>query len=174
MIEQVVFPRGIEELIIKLQDALVPETPTTKFFDWQSLHLGSFYTGLLTIREQLGEGRFKFLDVGSGIGSKLFIADSLGFEPYGIEHNPDYIAVSVDLFPEYVIFEYDALDFTHYEQFDVIYSYRLARNNELQQQINAHIIKHMHDDAIFFATDSVESINKMMASDDRLLSLEMQ
>lgn len=159
------FPDGIEKLVAKLQDQLVPNHDRTpNWFDWQSLPLSSFYIGMRMIRNKLGEGRHKFLDVGSGIGTKLFLADSLGFDAYGIEHNYEYRKVSLRLWPNYIVWLNDALDFTDYDQFDVVYSYRLARNNELQECVNNHILEHMREGAIFFSNDTVESQDKMMES----------
>lgn len=163
-----IFPIGIEQLVNKLQDELIPrglpdEDP--KWFKWQSLPLSSFYAGMYAIKEKLGPGRHKFVDVGSGIGTKLFLADTMGFEPYGIERRSSYINVSMRLFPEYDVWWGDALKFQDYQRFDVIYSFRLAQQDDVQQQINDHIVEHMKDGAIFFANDTAGSLENLRGAE---------
>lgn len=159
-------PAGVEQLVGKLQQALLPVNPhNPDWFDWQTLPLNSFYMGMLRVREQLGEGKFKFVDVGSGIGTKLYLAHTLGFQAFGIEHNRDYIEVSRRLFPRFTVVECDALEYTSYDYFDVIYSYRLARSDELQEEVNNHIVHHMKEGAVFFASDTKDSMNTLMAVD---------
>jgi SAM-dependent methyltransferase len=162
------FPVGIEQLVVKLQDQIMnitPLPPSTEWFDWQSLPLSWFYAGMLEASKKLGPGRHKFLDVGSGIGTKLYLADSLGFDPYGIEHNADYVDISRTLWPEYPVYLVNALDYVEYDAYDVIYSYRLARNDDLQRQVNEHIVQHMREGAIFFANDTSGSIDTLMNID---------
>jgi SAM-dependent methyltransferase len=161
-----IFPEGVERLVAKLQYELLPNRePTKQWFDWQTLPLGTFYAGMHAVRQKLGPGRFSFVDVGSGIGTKLFLADTLGFEVWGIERRPDYVEVSNALFPEYPVKCIDALEYQDYADFDVIYSYRLARKDQLQERVNAHIVEHMRDGAIFFSTDTPASAKGLMQLD---------
>ncbi len=164
-----IFPKGIEQLVVKLQDELVPHRlpigPPT-WFDWQSLPLSSFYAGMAAIRRKLGPGRHKFVDVGSGIGTKLFLADSMGFEPYGIERRVEYVHVSERLFPDYKIWWGDALDFPEYNQFDVIYSFRLAQQDDVQKKINDHIVANMKEGAVFFTSDSAGSLDNLKGAEE--------
>lgn len=130
-------PIGVECLINQLQEHILPTTERMpEFYSWQSLSLGAFYSGMEDARRLLGPGRHKFIDVGSGIGTKLYLADSLGFSPYGIELHPSYIEVSKTLFPEYPVDCIDAREFEDYEYFDVIYSYRLYRDDRMQASLS--------------------------------------
>lgn len=155
-----IIPKPIEQLVMKLQDELTPvHQHQSDWFAWQSLPLNDFFKGMQLIRDKLGPGRHKFIDVGSGIGTKLYLADCLGFEPYGIERNADYVAVSSKLFPEYPIYLVDALTFGKFGQFDVIYTFRIARDESLQQEINKYIVSNMKDGAIYFANDTSETLS---------------
>jgi SAM-dependent methyltransferase len=130
-------PIGVECLMVKLQERITPVTELDeKWYEWQSLSLTAFYSALTDVRNNLGPGRFKFLDVGSGIGTKLYLADSLNFEPHGIEINPAYVDISKELFPEYPVKCVSATEYRSYDKFDVIYSYRLARDDILQHQVS--------------------------------------
>lgn len=162
-----VIPAGVEQLVNKLETYInpVPELHTKEWFDWQSLPLTSFYGGMQVVRERLGPGRHKFLDVGSGLGTKLYLADTLGFEPWGIEHNLQYVDLCYHLWPEFVVHECNALEFEDYNKFDVIYSFRCARDSALQDKLNEHILKHMRDDAIFFLTDTEDATSKAVSID---------
>ena len=157
-----VIPAGVDTLVAYLQWQLLPnQDRTAEWFDWQTYPLTEFFGGMELCRDKLGPGRHKFVDVGSGIGTKLFLADSLGFEPTGIERREDYIEVSRRLYPEYKVHHANALDFTAYEQFDVIYTYRLARNEQLQEQVHNHILQNMRDEAILFASDTPATLDKI-------------
>lgn len=160
---QYVVPPGVEQLVERLQREIAQPSYTEKWFDWQTLPLTHFYSGMNIAREKLGPGRHKFLDVGSGIGAKLYIADTLGFEPWGIEHNARYIEISGSLFPGYPIHCGSALYYTDYKAFDLIYSYRCARSDELQEELNEYIVKNMKENAIYFCVDTLDTTDKLMA-----------
>jgi 2-polyprenyl-3-methyl-5-hydroxy-6-metoxy-1,4-benzoquinol methylase len=144
-------PLGVEMLTLKLQDVMTPEmSHDSDWYNWHSLSLSGFYMGMENARRTLGPGRFKFLDIGSGIGTKLYLADSLGFEPHGIEHVSQYVDISNAIFPEYSVFCGDLFDFQQYNEFHVIYSYRVARNLTLQEKVNDHIRSNMSPGAVLF------------------------
>lgn len=145
------FPHGVEALVELLQRVLTPYVPDDEeWYNWQTLSLTAFYTGMEEVRRKLGRGRFRFLDVGSGIGTKLYLADTLGFEPYGIERVPQYARVSRTLFPEYPVHEGNVLEFDALHQFHVIYSYRIAKDPEDQKRVDAHIDRYAQSGAIRF------------------------
>lgn len=94
---------------------------------------------IATLKEiaTLTRGR-RFLDVGSGLGSKLVLAKLLGFQPSGIEVVPEYVAFSRKLI-ECPVVEADAFTFADWHRFDVIYCYRpfveLPREQLLERRI---------------------------------------
>lgn len=162
MVEQNAAQLAVERLVLKLEIALLPEhEPSAPWFDWQSLPLVQFFSGMSLCMDKLGPGRHKFLDVGSGIGTKLFLADCLGFEAHGIERRQEYVDVSKRLWPEYPVKCMNALEYETYDKFDVIYSYRLGRQDDLQTTVNKYIVDRMKRDAIFFSTDTPGSIDEM-------------
>lgn len=101
-----------------------------------------------TSREKL-----KFVDVGSGIGTKLLIARALlgrvsgcGFEITGIERTHEYIEVARKLLhsqyerEQVRLLEMDALEMD-YGSFDVIYFYCPIHNRTKEQELEERIIR---------------------------------
>jgi SAM-dependent methyltransferase len=97
-----------------------------------------------------GAGRL-FLDVGSGIGSKLFLASQSGWEAHGLESRAEYALVSKQLFPDLPVELGDAFAYQAYDQFDLIYSYRLCVDPDHQDCLNDIIAKQMKPGALFFS-----------------------
>jgi SAM-dependent methyltransferase len=113
-----------------------------------------------TVRLQFGyrdgetpavDSRPSFLDVGSGIGSKLFLAEQAGLQPAGLELRTAYVEVSRRIWPQYPVTCADALAYEDYGDFDVIYCYRIAQGPDLQDRVNRRIIEQMRPGALFFS-----------------------
>jgi hypothetical protein len=84
-----------------------------------------------------------FVDVGSGIGSKLLLARQLlGYESNicGIEITPEYIEVAKKLVPYANIVERNAL-LIDYCLFDIIYFYCPLRDEKKQKQLEKRIVE---------------------------------
>lgn len=79
----------------------------------------------------------RFLDVGCGLGSKVGIAQSLGFDAYGLEINPQYAAIASEQVGPNRILCTDAVGFREYGNFDVIYFYNPMVSGEIEQAIMA-------------------------------------
>lgn len=79
----------------------------------------------------------RFLDVGCGLGSKVGIALSLGFDAYGIEINPYYAAIASEHVGTNRILCTDAVGFCNYANFDVIYFYNPMVSDDIEQAIMA-------------------------------------
>ena len=72
-----------------------------------------------------------FLDVGCGEGDKLQIATELGFEATGLELREEYASAARQVCPRVIVG--NALDFTGYGNYDVIYTYQImARDQDLR------------------------------------------
>ncbi len=84
--------------------------------------LNSFIRAL-TVAIDATPGR-SYLEIGCGIGTKMAIVAQMGFEVYGIEIRPQYIAIAHHLCPEATIVQADASGWDEYGRFDLIYSYR--------------------------------------------------
>ncbi len=86
----------------------------------------------------------KFLDVGSGPGTKLDIAQDLfGLEVCGVEIDSG-MAAEAKLFTVHQ----NALDFPHYKDFDLIWLYRPFRDAGLERELETLIIQEMKPGAI--------------------------
>lgn len=90
-----------------------------------------------------------FLEVGCGLGVKLYLARKLcGVEDVqGIEINPLYASIASQLI-DGKIHNMDAREFTDYDQFDVIYAYSPLRW-KYWIPLKERIKKEMRDDAVF-------------------------
>lgn len=79
----------------------------------------------------------KFLDVGSGVGTKLLMA-AARFDAFGIEISPEMVSIS-KTFGCAKVFQWDALSYMGYGQFDMIYFYRPFRNAVMQGELESQI-----------------------------------
>jgi SAM-dependent methyltransferase len=104
-----------------------------------------FISNLRLIRRRCGEGA-RFLDVGCGLGSKVWLAQSLGFDAYGLEINPKYVEVAKECVGTEHIICHDGLTYQDYDRFDVIYFYNPMPTDELESVI----LKTAKDGAIVY------------------------
>lgn len=119
-----------------------------EFYDYQATPLPLFMDGLLLLREIAPGGRF--LDVGSGIGTKLIIANQMGFEVHGIEVRSYYLAISRLLCPEAQVELADARGYAGYGNFDVIFCYRPLIREDAQRALEILLTEQMRPNAILF------------------------
>lgn len=100
--------------------------------------------------------RLKFLDVGCGVGQKVFLAQMLGFQSYGLELRKELIEEGNSLFQtvcgnrQYwgqkdeslnAFIQGNALEFDRYGDFDIIYFYCPLFNRKMQQTLEERIAK---------------------------------
>lgn len=93
-----------------------------------------FISNLRMIQKLSGVGT-RFLDVGCGLGSKVWIAQALGFEAHGLEINPKYAKIASECAGTNRIVCHDGITFPGYDNFDVIYFYNPMPTNELETAI---------------------------------------
>jgi hypothetical protein len=93
-----------------------------------------FISNLRMIQKLNGVGN-RFLDVGCGLGSKVWIAQALGFEAHGLEINPNYAAIAGECVGTDRIVCHDGITFPAYDHYDVIYFYNPMPTNELETAI---------------------------------------
>jgi len=91
----------------------------------------------------------KFLDVGCGTGLTLHIARALGFDAYGIETDEAALSLlqSTHGITDRIIIE-DALKYSNYKDYDVVFMYRPFNNEDLQRQLETHIMASMKQHGI--------------------------
>lgn len=95
-----------------------------------------FIEKLRSIQRKCGTG-LRFLDVGCGLGNKVWIAQVLGFDAYGIEINQKYVEIASEYLGTHRIFCHDGIAFQDYAQYDVIYFYNPMPSGELETAIVA-------------------------------------
>lgn len=104
------------------------------------------------------EKRGRFLDVGCGIGEKVFLAYVLGVftQCDGLEYDAQTAAVAEFLFKQLggaeayplQVIRGDALAFDHYGDYDVIYMYRPLNDRERMRQLVARIAEQLRPQAV--------------------------
>ena len=95
--------------------------------------------------------KLKFLDVGCGVGQKVFIAHLLGFDAYGLELREELLkearSITLDLYmyKDHGLDDYfmqgDALKFKNFGASDVIYFYCPLFEDKLETRLEKNIAK---------------------------------
>ena len=93
-----------------------------------------FMAKMRLIQQMCGAGR-RFLDVGCGLGNKVWIAQAIGFDAYGIEINHKYAEIAGECVGTKRIFCQDGTTFSGYAHYDVIYFYNPMPSDELETAI---------------------------------------
>jgi SAM-dependent methyltransferase len=97
----------------------------------------------------------KFLDVGCGIGHKMFMAKSLyGFDVHGLDLRKPYLDTAHTLLMEHFgknhglpkksedyLFHTNAFNFKKFAEFDVIYFYCPISDCKLQRKLECHLLE---------------------------------
>lgn len=141
-----------QRLIERLEAQLTPSGPVLDedWYGWIALPLKTFLEGMLIARRILGPGQHRFLDVGSGIGTKLILAHELGYKAHGIERWKPYVQTSEQIAPFATVLHADAARYSAYDAWDLVYLYGIATDPSDHEQINRHITHHMRPGALFF------------------------
>lgn len=127
----------------------VEHPDVTRYHKYISLSLPLFYAGMARV-----EG-YRFLDVGCGIGDKVMLAQSLGFDAYGFDYWEPYIGVAKRLQGRAVWVD-DAFKFEGYSGYDVVYSWRICRDHDEQDALNQHITSWMKPGSYAFLVGTAE------------------
>ena len=148
----------VDHLLNYYESLLLPPAPDeSTFYAWEPLPMSEFLPGITRAREWLIErnkcwtGEESFLDVGAGIGTKLAVASLLGWTVEGCEHHVPYIELASRLFPHVPITLGEAFDFDRYDEFDVVYSYRLCVDDDKQRELTQWIVQQMRSGSLFFS-----------------------
>jgi hypothetical protein len=143
---------AVQEVLERLEAQLTPPTPLDEdWYGWVPLRLPYFVHGMLIARDVLGSGFHRFLEVGSGIGTKLALARVMDWQPYGIERYLPYLEVCRRVFPHVNAEEGNAETFEDYGDFDLVYMCRVAPDDRRQEAITCRAAELMRSGAVLFA-----------------------
>jgi len=85
--------------------------------------------------------RYKFLDIGCGIGNVVRVAQIIGFDGYGLEYNKKIRDVAKDFIGERHTFRGDMTTFKNYHKYDVLYYYQPIANSEAMDKFARGLMK---------------------------------
>jgi len=95
--------------------------------------------------EKLKPRKLKFLDVGAGVGQKVYLAHLMGFDAFGLELRPQLYKEAKEVmynlrgYGDSQFFNANALTFNKYNEFNVIYFYCPIQDRDLQIQLEKRI-----------------------------------
>jgi len=100
----------------------------------------------------------KFLDVGCGLGTKMFVAKQEGWDVHGIEINPVYaeLAANVVGFHEKRVECCDGIAYDRYGEYDCIYFYTPCRNKDHEVALEQKIYRGARPGAIIISAFGYE------------------
>ena len=132
---------------------LPPAIPDASIYHaYDPLPLEIFLRGIRAASEH-AEGR-RFLDLGCGIGAKLAFMRALGWEVAGVERQADYVEIARELVPEAEITHGQIEDIDSFDA-DLVYMYRPAISEELELELEVHVIEHLDRGTLLFIPERV-------------------
>jgi hypothetical protein len=140
-----------QELVDRLEAHYTPPThQDLERYGYIPFKLEPWYRGMLTARVVLGPGVHSYLEIGSGVGTKLCLARALGWRPQGIEAYLPYVNVSRQLFPHCPVASLDAHSYTGFQQAELIYCYKVDVDRERHDRLNRLVASSMKAGALYF------------------------
>ena len=131
---------------------------------------GPYFVNLMAAGYRLAlaqrrERPLRFIDVGSGGGTKVFTASSFFEYAEGLEYDAGYVAHARDWMdrvgaPGCKIVQGDALDYTNFAEFDVIYMYRPIKDRPLQVRLEDQVFAQARPGTIVIAPLNYSLIHK--------------
>lgn len=91
----------------------------------------------------------RFLDLGCGIGTKLAFMHGIGYQVTGIDRVSHYIEAARELIQEATLIEADIFDLASFDA-DIIFMYRPARDDQLEDALERHVVAGMNLGAVLF------------------------
>jgi SAM-dependent methyltransferase len=106
----------------------------TSYYPNASFSILRFIATLKRIQNLCGVGA-RFLDVGCGLGNKVWIAQEFGFDAHGIEVNEKYVEIARNLVGPHRVLCHDATTYADYGKFDVIYFFNPMPSGALEAAV---------------------------------------
>lgn len=106
----------------------------TNYYPNASFSILRFIATLRRVQRLCGNGA-RFLDVGCGLGNKVWIAQELGFDAHGIEVNEKYVEIAQNLVDPQRVLCQDATTYADYGRYDVIYFFNPMPSGALEAAV---------------------------------------
>ena len=143
-------------LLGEYEDQELPSAEPSKsqFYEWFPLPLAEWGTSMELAQRTLIEERHywsgdeRFLDVGCGIGTKMRLAELMGWSASGLEYWEPYAQVARGHGLDVTVTE--ASGFEGYDTFDLVYIFRLCVELDDEAALTAHIASRMRLGALLF------------------------
>lgn len=126
-----------------------------------------FVKMLEKIKEIVGEETFKdkrFLDIGCGLGAKVWLAHEAGLYASGIELSKGYAEMAKEIFKhrhKIEIKKADGLRFKDYNKYDIIYMYSPCSNGLKMQNLVERVVKNMKVGAFVIGSFNAEPVRRV-------------
>ena len=122
-----------------------------------------FYNCMVNIGTLVTFHKPAFLDVGCGVGHKILLACSMGYDAYGLEIVNEYIEEGRKLLQLFDIDKVrqrfiggDALEYNDYNRFRVLFCSQLFVDGELQKQLQDRIVNQMRPGAVIIFPNGID------------------
>lgn len=122
------------------------------YYPNSSFSILRFVATLRRAQTLCGKGA-RFLDVGCGLGNKVWIAQELGFDAHGIEVNEKYVEIARNLVGPHRVLCQDATTYAEYGEFDVIYFFNPMPSGALE----AAVLERARQGALIFHATTLKS-----------------
>ncbi|MCA9152167.1 MAG: class I SAM-dependent methyltransferase [Planctomycetales bacterium] len=108
--------------------------------------------------------KLRFLEVGSGIGTKCQLAQLLGYAATGIDLLPEYVELAQHIYIDCDFQHANALAY-NYEPFDVVYYHVPFFDDELIEQLENRVLSQVHTGGILIATRISPALTRFLDAD---------
>lgn len=142
---------AIHQTLHRLEQRWVFPLPDSNlFYAYSALPVAEF---LPTVQEvsALTEGR-RFMDIGCGIGTKLALMHVMGWRVAGLDRHGPYIESARELVPEADVIHADLREIDRFDA-DLVYMYRPGVSDELEEELERHVVERMTVGSLFFLPD---------------------
>jgi len=144
---------AIDKIVEILEQQITPQiTASEQFHSYYPFPISHFLDGLYCLAKERPNS--KYLEVGSGIGTKLILAAEAGFKVTGIEINPEYFEESKKLIESsgqsIELIQVDAKTWNHYQEFDCIYLGGAFKNEFEENELEDIILQSVQPSTLLF------------------------
>lgn len=139
---------ALHSTTFRLEQAWLPVAPPNHTWHaYDPLPWAEFLSGIRTAIAA-ADAR-TFLDIGCGIGTKLAYMYALGFAVRGVDHHQPYLDAARKMIHEAELEHADVRELDAIDE-AIVYMYRPAVADELEDELEAHVARVLRDGAVLF------------------------